>query len=193
MKPQNIFFHLFLLLFFFISVGLWADQLSVDFNTHVSRGRRLESNLSIVGDISYDTIDAIRNGITAKFNLTVQLHEGGGIFGGTKKLIDQRSKVFTISFDVWENRFIVNDRRRREDHYVNISSQLLAKINEVMNPFVLSLPEEYKRKELRMRAKIKIQTIKLYPPFGIFLLFFDPWNYESEWIDSDIFMIEELR
>lgn len=192
MKIQNVLILLFLLLFFLIPTGIWADPLSVDFHTYALRETRLESNLSIVGDISYDTIDAIRNGITAKFNLTVQLHEGGGIFGGTKKLVDQKSKVFTISFDVWENRFIVNDRRRREDYYVNVSSQLLAKINEIMNPFVLTLPDEYNRKEFRMRAKIKIQTIKLYPPFGIFLLFFDPWNYESSWIDSDIFILEEL-
>jgi hypothetical protein len=192
MKIQNVLILLSLLLFFLMPVGIWADPLSVEFHTYALRETRLESNLSIVGDISYDTIDAIRNGITAKFNLTVQLHEGGGIFGGTKRLVDQKSKVFTISFDVWENRFIVNDRRRREDHYVNVSSQLLAKINEIMNPFVLTLPDEYNRKEFRMRAKIKIQTIKLYPPFGIFLLFFDPWNYESSWIDSDIFILEEL-
>ncbi len=192
MKLRNALILLSLLLFFLLPAGLWADPLSVDFHTYVLRETRLESNLSIVGDISYDTIDAIRNGITARFNLTVQLHEGGGIFGGTKKLVDQKSKVFTISFDVWENRFIVNDRRRREDHYVNVSSQLLAKINEIMNPFILTLPDEYIRKEFRMRAKIKIQTIKLYPPFGIFLLFFDPWNYESSWIDSDIFNVEEL-
>ena len=192
MKLRNVLILLSFCLPFLIPAGLLADLLSVDFHTHAFQETRLESNLSIVGNISYDTIDAIRNGITARFNLTVQLYEGKGIFGGTKKLVDQRSKVFTISFDVWENRFIVNDRRRREDHYVNVSSQILAKINEMMNPFVLTLPKEYIHKEFRLRAKIKVQTIKLYPPFGIFLLFFDPWNYESSWIESGTLKAEEL-
>jgi len=40
-----------------------------------------------------------------------------------------------------------------------------------------------------VKGRIKIQTIKLYPPFGIFLYFFDPWNYDSGWIGSDVFEI----
>jgi hypothetical protein len=59
-------------------------------------------------------------------------------------------------------------------------------INAVISPQVIRLDPMDWKDRLYLRAKIKIQTIRLFPPFGIFLLFFDPWNFESDWKQMEI-------
>jgi hypothetical protein len=61
----------------------------------------------------------------------------------------------------------------------------------VVNPVTMSVTSIKADEKLVVRVKIKVQTIKLYPPFGIFLFFFDPWNYESSWLYSDVFTVEK--
>ena len=149
-------------------------------------------HFSFDGNISYDTIDAIRNGITARVILQFQLARGGGLFGSVKTIIKEDVEEFNISYDMWENNYIVSDRKRKNEYHVTGASTILKKIYEIINPISYSLSPAYETEKLLLRGKIKIQTIKLYPPFGIFLIFFNPWNYESSWIYSDFFTLEEL-
>lgn len=182
---------LILIVVLYIPVTVRAEQLSVRFDQNSVNDSRLESSISFVGDISYDTIDAIRNGITARLILTIQYARGGALRGSVRKILKEEVETFNISYDVWENSFKLIDQKRKEEYYITYSQSILEKIAEVINPLSYLIPRTYLDERLLLRVKIKIQTIKLYPPFGIFLVFFDPWNYESNWMSSEIITEEE--
>ena len=182
---------LILIVVLYIPVTVRAEQLSVRFDQNSINDSRLESSISFVGDISYDTIDAIRNGITARLILTIQCARGGALRGSVRKILKEEIETFNISYDVWENRFKLIDQNRKEEYYITYPQSILEKIAEVINPLSYSIPKAYLDERLLLRVKIKIKTIKLYPPFGIFLVFFDPWNYESNWMSTEIITEEE--
>jgi hypothetical protein len=191
MIKNTAFFLLIFILVVYITVTVQAEQLSVRFDQNSINNSRLESSISFVGDIPYDTIDAVRNGITARLILTIQFVRGGALRGSVRKILKEEIETFNISYDVWENSFKLIDQKRKEEYYITYLPSILEKIAEVINPLSYSIPKIDIDEKLLLRVKIKIQTIKLYPPFGIFLVFFDPWNYESNWISSDIITEEE--
>jgi hypothetical protein len=59
-------------------------------------------------------------------------------------------------------------------------------MNAAINPLTMNLAGLEHAGQVYVRAKIKIQTIRLFPPFGIFLIFFDPWNFESVWSQTEV-------
>ncbi len=192
MKKRKYLLFFTALLILFITGSIQAEQLTVQFNKNNYHDDQLNSYFSFMGNISYDTIDAIRNGITARVILTFQLLKSGGVFRSGKRIVREKTEIFTISYDVWENGFIISDIDKKNEFRVTRPSDILIKINEVINPLSLSVPSINKKQKLFLRVKIKIQTIKLYPPFGIFLFFFDPWNYESKWVNTKVFILQEL-
>jgi len=192
MKKRKYLLFFTALLILFITGSIQAEQLTVQFNKNNYHDDQLNSYFSFMGNISYDTIDAIRNGITARVILTFQLLKSGGVVRSGKRIVREKTDIFTISYDVWENSFIISDIDKKNEFRVTRPSDILIKINEVINPLSLSVPSVNKKQKLFLRVKIKIQTIKLYPPFGIFLFFFDPWNYESKWVDTKVFILQEL-
>jgi hypothetical protein len=141
----------------------------------------MKTSYIIVGDMSYDTVDAIRNGITAKLFVTIQLSKSAGFLGIGKSTFVERAETFDISYDVWDNSFIIEDKKRKASYNAVSDKEIVHMINSVIIPLTMDISPIRGAERLYLRAKIKIQTIKLFPPFGIFLLFFDPWNYESEW------------
>ncbi|KPJ86870.1 MAG: hypothetical protein AMS17_10630 [Spirochaetes bacterium DG_61] len=172
---------------------LQGESLSVSFQRNVYSKGRVHSYFLFSGDISYDTVDAVRNGITARLVLIFQLVESGGVFGSVKDVLRERVESFNLTYDVWENSFRIVDRNRDAEYMAASASEVLFRINEAINPVKLSASSVRDDEKLIVRAKIRIQTIKLYPPFGIFLFFFDPWNYETSWIYSDVFTVKTLR
>ena len=95
-------FFFFIIIFSVLPFSLsWADELSIQFSDHSRTGERLESSFDIVGDISYDTVDAIRNGITAKFFITFQLSNSARFSGRSKSTFREQSESFNIFYDVW--------------------------------------------------------------------------------------------
>ena len=172
---------------------LQGESLSVSFQRNVYSKGRVHSYFLFSGDISYDTVDAVRNGITARLVLIFQLVESGGVFGSVKDVLRERVESFNLTYDVWENSFRIVDRNRDAEYMAANASEVLFRINEAINPVKLSASSVRDDEKLIVRAKIRIQTIKLYPPFGIFLFFFDPWNYETSWIYSDVFTVKTLR
>ena len=171
---------------------LQGESLSVIFQKNVYSQGRVESYFLFSGDISYDTIDAVRNGITARLVLVFQLVESGRVFGSVKDVVRERVESFNLIYDVWENSFRIIDKNRDVEYRAGSATEVLSHIHEAMNPVQLSASSVGDEK-LVVRAKIKIQTIKLYPPFGIFLFFFDPWNYETSWIYSDVFTVKRFQ
>jgi hypothetical protein len=153
----------------------------------------VDSYFLFSGDISYDTVDAVRNGITARLIFIFQLVESGGVFGTVKDVLRERVESFNLTYDIWENSFKITDRNRDVEYMASSASEVLFRIHEVINPVKMRAPAVHDDEKLVVRAKIRIQTIKLYPPFGIFLFFFDPWNYETSWIYSDVFSMKTLR
>jgi len=192
MKKRKYLLFFTALLILFITGSIQAEQLTVQFNKNNYHDDQLNSYFSFMGNISYDTIDAIRNGITARVILTFQLLKSGSVFRSRKRIVREKTEIFTISYDVWENSFIISYIDKKNEFRVTRPSDILIKINEVINPLSLSVPSINKKQKLFLRVKIKIQTIKLYPPFGIFLFFFDPWNYESKWVNTKVFILQEL-
>lgn len=192
MKKVLVLFFLTFLTFYLGPGVVSAEQLTIQFNGSSYNSEQFHTYLSLKGNISYDTLEAIRNGITANLYITFQLGKGGGLFRSVGDIIVERVETFTISYDVWENNFIVQDRKRNIVHNVPRSGEIISKISEIIDPLSFQVALRYKGEKLLLRAKIKIQTIKLYPPFGIFLYFFDPWNYESSWFYTDKFTLETL-
>jgi hypothetical protein len=174
-----------------IPTTLQAEELSVLFQNIVDQGGQIDTYFEFAGHISYNTIDAIRNGITARLVITFQLAKSGGVFGSVKNVIRERIETFNLTYDVWENSFKVLDKNRDAEYLATSSSDILSKIQDAVNPVTMSMASIKADEKLVVRVKIKIQTIKLYPPFGIFLFFFDPWNYESSWLYSDVFTVEK--
>jgi hypothetical protein len=168
-----------------------GEDLGLRFTGYTYGNGRIYSDVSLGGDISYDTIDAIRNGITANIFVTVQLMKTGGLFTSGREIVAQRTFTYRISYDVWENRFVLNDKAKKREHQVALASDIVRELSAAVSPLALALAKPERDDKYMIRAKIKIQTIKLYPPFGIFLYFFDPWNYESGWMYSGSFSIED--
>jgi hypothetical protein len=190
MKKSRIFLLITLGVFLCVSSLVTGEDLSVDFEGTRYEEGRIDVYFYFAGNISYDTMDAIRNGITARLILTFQLAESGGVFGSVKNMLREKVESFNINYDVWENKYMISDRNRNEEYFVPSGSDVLLRIHEIINPVTLRANAVRHGDRLVVRAKIRIQTIKLFPPFGIFLFFFDPWNYESNWLYSEVFSIE---
>jgi hypothetical protein len=169
-----------------------AEELSLTFIKHSFFEDDLLTECSINGSISPDTTDAIRNGITATFDITFQLLYESRAGGKRLRDVRLREESFSIEYDVWENKYIVKDISRENDYLVGSTASVVFQINKIINPISFRIRNPHMEDKFTLRAKIKIKTIKLFPPFGIFLLFFDPWNYESRWISTDTFTMGEL-
>lgn len=178
------------ILVLFSASSIHANKLKVIFNENVYKNDLFQTDLSITGDISYDTIDAIQNGITANMFVTFQLLRSNSLFPHGRNLKGEKVYSFTISYDVWENSFIIVNKETT--YYVDKSSDIVGKINEIISPLSIRVKPDREKEKVILRARIKIETIKLYPPLGIFLIFFDPWNYQSGWINTDVFTLEKL-
>ncbi len=188
-------FYLYFFIIFFVSFvidHLYAENLTIQFNKNTYSNGKFQSYFSLNGNISYDTVDAIQNGITAKFHITFQLTKSEGFLGLAQNVIKERVESFFISYDVWENTFIIQDKVRNNSYYADRAGNIVKKIYEIINPVTIDLSSIKENDQMTLRAKIYIQTIKLYPPFGIFLYFFDPWNYESNWIYTEPFILNKL-
>jgi hypothetical protein len=182
---------LFSILFiFFIAHGLHAEDLTVHFNELTYKNERFLSDLSLNGDISDDTIYAIQNGITANLFLTFQLMKSNRVLARGSNLKGEKVHSFEISYDPMGNNYIIINGK--DTYYVDKPSDIIEKINEIINPLRIKVSSDHIKDKIIFRAKVEIETIKLYPPFGIFLVFFDPWNYESGWINTDDFTLEKL-
>ena len=170
-----------------------AGALTLEHRGHSVKGKYIYFEIGISGDISYDTVDAIRNGITANFLVNLHLLRTGGIFDSRRELVSQKTATFTISYDVWDNTFLIQDKSRKKEYQALSPSDIVNQINRSMSSVRVSVPSGEKSDKYIMKGRIKIQTIKLFPPFGIFLYFFDPWNYDSGWISSEAFELEKSR
>ncbi|HEB32340.1 MAG TPA: DUF4390 domain-containing protein [Spirochaetes bacterium] len=189
MKKSLYLYLLSSILVLFSASSVNANKLTVIFNENIYKDDLFQSDLSISGDISYDTIEAIQNGITANMFVTFQLLRSNSLFAQGRNLKGEKVYSFTISYDVWENSFIIiNDKNT---YYVDKSSDIIGKINEIISPLSIRVEPDHEKEKVIFRARIKIETIKLYPPLGIFLIFFDPWNYQSGWINTDVFTLEK--
>ena len=182
-----------IILFIFSFQLLFSKELAVKLVDKKLKGKKIYTIVTIDGNISYDTIDAIRNGITARVYVTLQLLRSGGFLNFGQGTVSQSSAYFTISYDVWDNNFVIKSKKLKSDIKTNNPGNIVPIIGKNINPFVLSLKSLRIKGKLIVRSKIEIQTIKLYPPFGFFLYFFDPWNYESKWIYSNPFTIKEIK
>jgi hypothetical protein len=171
---------------------IYAENLTIQFTQNTHNNGQYRAYFTLKGNISYDTIDAIRNGITANFLITFQLTRSEGFLGLTQNVLVEKVREFNISYDVWENTFIIEEEDSHKVYQVEKTSNIVRKIYEVINPVIIDVSSLKKDDEISLRAKINIQTIKLYPPFGIFLYFFDPWNYDSDWIYSNPFTLNKL-
>jgi hypothetical protein len=170
---------------------VFADALTVKFDTSELLHGNLVTPVALTGSFSFDTLDAIRNGITARIFITFQLTRAPGFIGLGKKVFQQRQETFTLSFDVWNDRFILEDKQRKDQYNADTQSDVISHVNALISPLTFKTSSIGDSESLLIRARIKIQSIKLFPPFGIFLVFFDPWNYESNWIQSDVFTMKK--
>jgi hypothetical protein len=189
----GIIFYLLILPWIMAPVVIYAENLTIQFTQNTYNNGQYRVYFSLNGDISYDTIDAIRNGITAKFLITFQLFRSEGFLGLSQNILKEKVEVFNISYDVWENTFMLEEEGPKKVYQIKQTSNILSKIYEIINPVVIDVSSLKEDEQISLRAKISIQTIKLYPPFGIFLYFFDPWNYESNWIYSGPFTLKKLQ
>jgi hypothetical protein len=164
-----------------------AEVLTLQYRSHFVEGKNLFLEIEITGEISYDTIDAIRNGISANLLITLHLMKSGGIFDSGRELIGQKTENFTISYDVWDNIFLIQDKARKKEYQAVSPSDIVNQVSRHMSPVRMNISSMGKNKKCVVKGRIKIQTIKLFPPFGIFLYFFDPWNYDSGWVNSEVF------
>jgi hypothetical protein len=184
-KVSTIFFFILASLIGAVTLAR-AEQLSIQFDDYEVQRQRLSTNLVLTGDISYDTIDAIRNGITARFFITIQLSTSSSFLGRSRSTFMETVKSFNISYDVWENTYVLKDNSRRNTRVASNAGEIVQSINAVLSPQVINLADIEWKGRMYLRARIKIQTIRLFPPFGIFLLFFDPWNFESGWAQMEV-------
>ncbi len=168
-----------------------AENLTIQFQRNTVSDGQINAFFSLQGSISYDTVDAIRNGITAKLKISFQLTRSEGFLSLAQDILKEKVEELTISYDVWENGFVIENEGPRNVQHVERASNIVSKINEMISPVVIDAASLSTDEEVLLRAKINIQTIKLYPPFGIFLYFFDPWNYESDWIYSNPFTLKK--
>lgn len=183
-------FIIFILIFFtFSDEILLPKELSVNILNKKFKGGNLYTEVSLKGNLSFDTIDAIRNGITAKLFVTLQLLRNGGFMNLGHVTISEKTVSMTISYNVWDNNFALKGKDFKKDIRISNPGAITGVIEKNINPIILIVKSSKIKSKLVIRGKIEIQTIKLYPPFGIFLYFFDPWNYESEWIYSNVFML----
>lgn len=180
-----------LLLCILSPIVVFADTLTVKFDTSEFLDGKLVTPVALTGSFSFDTLDAIQNGITAKLFITFQLIRAPGFIGMGKKVFQQRQETFTISFDVWDNSFVLEDKRRKNRYAANSQFDVISHVNTLISPLIFETSSIGDSESLLIRARIKIQSIKLFPPFGIFLVFFDPWNYESNWIESEAFTLKK--
>ncbi len=186
MKKIGAFFFFISILAAFLCSLSWADELSIEFSGYSSTEKRLQSSVYITGDISYDIVDAIRNGITAKFFITFQLSNSARFIGRSRTTFMEQSESFNIYYDVWENGFVLEDNLRNNHHIVHRYRDIIDTMNTAINPLTMNLAGLEYEGQVYVRARIKIQTIRLFPPFGIFLIFFDPWNFESVWSQIEV-------
>jgi hypothetical protein len=171
--------------------GACAENLTIQFQRNTVSDGQINAFFTLQGSISYDTVDAIRNGITAKLKINFQLTRSEGFLSLAQDILKEKVEELTISYDVWENGFVIENEEPRSVQHVERASNIVSKINEMISPVVIDAASLSTDEEVSLRAKIYIQTIKLYPPFGIFLYFFDPWNYESDWIYSSPFTLKK--
>lgn len=168
-----------------------AENLTIQFQRNTVSDGQINAFFSLQGSISYDTVDAIRNGITAKLKINFQLTQSEGFLSRGQGILKEKIEELTISYDVWENGFVIENEEPRSVQQVKRASNIVSKVNEMISPVAIDTVSLSTDEEVSLRAKIYIQTIKLYPPFGIFLYFFDPWNYESDWIYSSPFTLKK--
>ena len=188
---NSLYLYLLSAVFFLLSAtSIHANKLTVVFNENMYKNKLFQSDFSIAGDISYDTIEAIQNGITANMFVTFQLLRSKSIIARGRNLKGEIVYSFTISYDVWGNSFIII--YNETTYYVDKSSDIIGEIEQMISPLSMKVNPEHEKEKFILRAKIKVETIKLYPPLGIFLIFIDPWNYESGWINTDVFTLEQL-
>jgi hypothetical protein len=188
--------RLLLVLLVSVCASAWrsgAGELTLQYRRHSVEGKYLHLDMVIMGEFSFDTIDAIRNGITANLLVNLHLVRTGGIFDSGRELVGQRTENFTISYDVWDNSFQIEDKARKKEHQVVQPSDIVSEISRSMSDVRMTIPSAARSGKYIVRGRIKIQTIKLFPPFGIFLYFFDPWNYDSGWISTEVFEVETPR
>jgi len=171
--------------------GACAENLTIQFQRNTVSDGQINAFFSLQGSISYDTVDAIRNGITAKLKINFQLTRSEGFLSLAQDILKEKVEELTISYDVWENSFVIENEEPRSVQQVKRASNIVSEINEMISPVVIDAASLSTDEKVSLRAKIYIQTIKLYPPFGIFLYFFDPWNYESDWIYSSPFTLKK--
>jgi len=189
MKKLGAFFFFIIILTLVPCTLSWSDELNVQFSDSSSSGERLQASVHISGDISYDIVNAIRNGITAKLFITFQLSNSTRFIGRSRTTFREKTESFNIYYDVWENGFVLEDNSRNSLRVVHRYSDIIDTMNEAINPFSINLAGLEHEGQVYLRARIKIQTIRLFPPFGIFLIFFDPWNFESVWSQTEVILI----
>ncbi|MBN2322857.1 MAG: DUF4390 domain-containing protein [Spirochaetes bacterium] len=168
-----------------------AENLSVQFHSNTVEQGSCHTDFSLNGYITYDTVDAIKNGITAKLKVTFQLIRSEGFRGLGQNVLREKVRSLYISYDVWEDSFVIENEDPKSVYYVEKEGNIIRMVNEIISPIVIDASPLNVDGEVVLRAKIYIETIKLYPPFGIFLYFFDPWNYESDWIYSSSFSLKK--
>jgi hypothetical protein len=191
MKRNAVTLLTVILLVLFITGSVCAENLTMQFHSNNLRDGYVHTYFSLSGSISYDTIDAIKNGITAKLRITFQLTRSDGFLGLAQNILREKVESLTISYDVWENSYVIEKEEPKSVYNIEKAANIVQKVNEIISPIVIDVASLDTNEEFLLRAKISIQTIKLYPPFGIFLYFFDPWNYESNWIYSQPFTIKK--
>jgi hypothetical protein len=178
--------------FLLLAADTRADPPGISYLKHLKKEDRLETTCALTGELSFDIVDAIRNGLTARLSLVFQLSHAPGPMGMGKQVISERSAQLTISYDVWDNSFIIESRRGRGSASAGSPQAILGKVSEEVSPVSFRLPSVEQDERLVVRGKIKVQTVKLFPPFGLFLVFYDPWNFDSGWIQSDPFTLNGL-
>jgi hypothetical protein len=191
MKIRLVYFKIFMLFILPAGGTVYAENLTIQFHSNTVEQESCHTEFSLNGYITYDTVDAIKNGITAKLKVTFQLIRSEGFRGLGQNVLREKVQSLNISYDVWENSFIIENEDSKSVHYVEKEGNIIRMVNEIISPIVIDVSSLNVNEEVVLRAKIYIETIKLYPPFGIFLYFFDPWNYESDWIYSSSFSLKK--
>jgi hypothetical protein len=181
---RAIFFFIILLLVPLSLSG--SEKLSFQYGESSLKADTLYVPVSLTGDFSFDTIDAVRNGITVKLFVTYQISNSARFLGRSRTTFSETIESFDLFFDVWENTYVLRDNRRRNKLTAHTTGEILEQISAVIAPLAFNLSSLEPSDTFYVRARIKIQTIKLFPPLGFFLLFFDPWNFESEWVQTDV-------
>lgn len=191
MKIRLVYFLVIVLFVLPVGGTIYAENLTVQFHSSRVEQGSCHTDFSLNGYITYDTVDAIKNGITAKLKVTFQLIRSEGFRGLGQNVLREKVEALNISYDVWENSFVIENEDPKSVHYVEKEGNIIRMVNEIISPVVIDVSSLNGNEEVVLRAKIYIETIKLYPPFGIFLYFFDPWNYESDWIYSSSFSLKK--